>query len=297
MSDSDYYKMAGAKICLGSAQFGFSYGISNSKGKLPSDEVQRIVEFAGLSGIRRLDTAALYGDAEIVLGNNILQDFRVTTKTLHLDHDIAGVVSGVERSLQRLGVAAIDTLLVHRAADLTSDRGPQLWAALEGLRDQGKVKHLGVSCYLEDEPLRLAKLFPIEVMQAPISVLDQRLERAGILDDLAERGIRVVARSVFLQGLALMAPGDLPMGLRHFEPVVANLDRLAMAQGVSRLDLCLGHVMSLTAVDHAVVGVTSQAELAALLGVLAKLPDSGLSCAAAAASDPALLNPSLWPRN
>jgi aryl-alcohol dehydrogenase-like predicted oxidoreductase len=57
------------KIGLGTVQFGLDYGISNRSGKTTPDEVIRILETAKQNGIRVIDTAALYGESERVLGH------------------------------------------------------------------------------------------------------------------------------------------------------------------------------------------------------------------------------------
>ena len=52
------------KLCLGSAQFGLDYGITNKKGKLDFNEVKEILGFAEDCGINYIDTAQDYGNAE-----------------------------------------------------------------------------------------------------------------------------------------------------------------------------------------------------------------------------------------
>ena len=57
------------KLGLGTVQFGLDYGISNCTGRTSSSEVGQILEFAATHDLRVLDTAALYGGSEEVLGN------------------------------------------------------------------------------------------------------------------------------------------------------------------------------------------------------------------------------------
>jgi aryl-alcohol dehydrogenase-like predicted oxidoreductase len=59
------------KICLGTAQFGLDYGINNTRGKIPKNEVFGILEYALQNGIEFIDTAYAYGDSEKVLGEFI----------------------------------------------------------------------------------------------------------------------------------------------------------------------------------------------------------------------------------
>jgi len=71
------------RLGLGTVQCGLDYGISNTGGKTPQQEVARILECAVDAGIDLLDTAALYGDSGAAIGAAIAGDdaFRLVTKT------------------------------------------------------------------------------------------------------------------------------------------------------------------------------------------------------------------------
>ncbi len=69
------------KIILGSVQFGINYGI-NEKGKVPKEEVFEILDYARLKGIETVDTAAVYGDSEKVIGEYAKS--RKVHKSLHI---------------------------------------------------------------------------------------------------------------------------------------------------------------------------------------------------------------------
>ena len=70
------------QLCLGSAQFGMNYGITNEDGKVSTDELIQILHLASVSSISYIDTAKVYGDAEMRLGNNAPQNhnFKFITK-------------------------------------------------------------------------------------------------------------------------------------------------------------------------------------------------------------------------
>ena len=69
-------------ICLGTAQFGSSYGITNSNGIVSEKDVREILYYASQEGITYLDTAQSYGSAEAILGRTAPQisNFDVITK-------------------------------------------------------------------------------------------------------------------------------------------------------------------------------------------------------------------------
>ena len=55
-------------LCLGTAQFGLSYGISNDVGQIQPSVVSELLKCAAASKISYLDTAQAYGNAQYVLG-------------------------------------------------------------------------------------------------------------------------------------------------------------------------------------------------------------------------------------
>ena len=68
------------KIIIGTAQFGLDYGIANSKGKMKTNEIKKIIKYARTNNIKNIDTAHAYGDSEQRLGNVGIKNFDVIVK-------------------------------------------------------------------------------------------------------------------------------------------------------------------------------------------------------------------------
>jgi len=81
------------KLGLGTVQFGQAYGVSNRTGQVSSDDVRTILDRAAAAGIRVLDTAANYGEAEAVLAGQNTQPFRIVTKTASAKNGIDAVIA------------------------------------------------------------------------------------------------------------------------------------------------------------------------------------------------------------
>jgi aryl-alcohol dehydrogenase-like predicted oxidoreductase len=205
------------KLGLGTVQFGQAYGVSNRMGQVSSDDVRTILDRAAAAGIRVLDTAANYGEAETVLAGQNTQSFRIVTKTASAKNGIDAVIARARQSALALGA---DTLLVHAAADLQDEA---LWPALQKLKSDGVFARIGISAYASDDPAALAARFKPDVMQLAISMLDQRLIRDGTLAQLKDLNVEVHARSIFLQGLLFL--DTLPQKLRHAGPALADITR------------------------------------------------------------------------
>jgi len=56
------------KYCLGTVQFGTDYGIQDN-GRPKEQQVFDILDYAIDNGIKTIDTAFAYGDAESIIGN------------------------------------------------------------------------------------------------------------------------------------------------------------------------------------------------------------------------------------
>lgn len=68
------------RLGLGTAQFGSHYGVSNRHGQPPRQECEAIVKSAYAAGIRYYDTAAYYGDADLILAESLPGPAKVTSK-------------------------------------------------------------------------------------------------------------------------------------------------------------------------------------------------------------------------
>jgi aryl-alcohol dehydrogenase-like predicted oxidoreductase len=71
------------RLILGTVQFGLDYGINNAQGKPHQEEVNNILNSAWQQGIRTLDTAYAYGNAEELIGqfhHRQNQRFQINTK-------------------------------------------------------------------------------------------------------------------------------------------------------------------------------------------------------------------------
>lgn len=288
--------MSAPMIALGTAQFGMAYGIANQSGQVPREEVARILAMARDQGIDTLDTAMDYGNSETCLGECGVAGFNIITKLSALPDevtDVEGWVRGkVQACLQRLRVPAVRGLLLHRPHQLTGPRGPQLARALQSLKADGLVEQLGVSIYSPAELGSVLPACPIDVVQAPFSLVDRRLHTSDWLQKLHDAGVEVHVRSAFLQGLLLMPRAGIP---GKFEPWATTWDAwhawLARHE-VPAVQACLGFVRSFAQVHRIVAGVDSVGQFQQLVSsahadIRADWPAIGID-------DEALVNPSKW---
>jgi aryl-alcohol dehydrogenase-like predicted oxidoreductase len=287
------------RLALGGAQFGLAYGVSNQRGQISREVARQIVGMARAGGVDTIDTAIAYGDSEACLGEVGIDGFRVVTKLPSMPDDVDSVAGWVRdqcrQSLLRLGVERIHGLLLHRAEDLLGYRGAALVLALQDLKKDGLVAKVGVSIY---DPEQLAAILPkcaIDLVQAPLNLLDRRLETSGWLQRLYDAGVEVHTRSAFLQGLLLMDRATIPPKFERWAYLWNAWHGWLDDHAVSATRACLQYPLSLAQVGRVVVGISSVEEFKVLLNDAATT-DEAATLPDLACSDPNLINPSNWNR-
>lgn len=294
------------KLGLGTVQFGLDYGITNPAGRTPATEVRAILGDAADHGVTTLDTAALYGDAEAVLGATLPRPhaFRIISKTLALDpalppnDAVAALTAGVRRSLERLCETRLSGLLVHRVDDLLGPGGERLFTALEGLRQDGAVDKIGASVYTPGEVAQLLERYPVDLVQLPLNPLDQRHLAGSSLAALAERGVEIHVRSAFLQGLLLHPGAVLSAGLAGLKAPLAAWHEACGIRQLSPLAACFAFLKGCAGVGVAVCGATCLGqwqEIVAAYRSAPALPAETFKNLAVA--DDKLIDPRYWPKS
>lgn len=285
------------KLALGTVQFGLNYGIANQSGQVKFSEVKDILDQCKKANIDLLDTAIAYGDSEKILGETGVSEFEVVSKLPSLPENCADIdlwiEEQLEESLKRLGVQSLYGLLLHRSENLLGRSGQKLINALTRVKSNGLVQKIGVSIYEPSELDEVMKLLRIDLVQAPLNVIDRRLETDGWLSRLHQQGVEVHTRSTFLQGLLLMPRKRIPAKFRAWTTLWDNWASALKEKNLSAVAVCLSYPLSLQEVDRVVVGVNSVDELKVLIGASQiQLPPYDFSFMIS--EDQMLINPSNW---
>ena len=103
-----------------------------------------------------------------------------------------------EESLSRLQVEAIDLYQIHwPRPDEDIEEG---WEAMAELKEEGKVRHIGVSNFDVEQMERIRDIAPVETLQPPYNMLKRGIEDE-ILPYCQENDIGVIAYSPMRSGL------------------------------------------------------------------------------------------------
>lgn len=281
------------RILLGTAQLGSDYGVFGTQET--TKEAQARVDQACQLGFRNFDTAPAYGSAEEILGLSAPVDASVVTKTVDITSALpaaemtALIGDGLQQSLKRLQRDHVQGLLLHQPE--TFDRSVR--AALESCRSKGLARQIGISVYDGVEIDRVLADWTPDIIQLPLSILDQRLIKSGHIQRLQDLGVEIHIRSAFLQGLLLATPNAIPTTLKALRDPISALADTAEQLQVSRLSLCLGFLAKRIEHCKLVIGLQNQGQLAALVEALKGVvmpADPEQFCV----TDPQLVNPALW---
>jgi aryl-alcohol dehydrogenase-like predicted oxidoreductase len=234
-------------------------------------------------GVNWIDTAAVYGlgHSETIVRRaleGVDQRPYVFTKAGLLEGGGGRVVNSlgrdsirreVEASLTRLGVDAIDLYQIHWP---NPDRDvEEAWAAFAELKDEGLVRHIGVSNFDAGQLRRAQAIAPVETLQPPYSLVDREVEEE-ILPFAEREGIGVIAYSPMGSGLLTGAMtreriASLPENdwrkhdERFTEPAVSRhlatverLDAVAERHDTTAGAVAIAWTLTNPAVDGAIVG-------------------------------------------
>lgn len=293
------------QLCLGTAQFGLAYGISNHAGQVAEPEVKALLENASSIGIKLLDTAQAYGDAEEVLQRTLPKEhsFRLISKIppqnqrSFSEDDPPIWEEAFQRSCGCVGSKSLEALLLHNPADLLKPGAVYLRSWLLSLRQRGLVRRLGVSIY-ESQDLDGLPSELLDLVQLPLSLYDQRMLLNGTISHLRSQGTAIHARSLYLQGLLLIPANRWPSWvdqsvLKHHQ----RLEAIAIQLGCRLLDLAIGFAREQSDLEGVVVGLCSQRELHQLLDSWTGInPWQNGEWRHWHLNDPNMLDPRFWPR-
>ena len=234
-------------------------------------------------GVNWIDTAAVYGlgHAEEIVAQAIggrREEIFLVTKCGQV-WDAEGRVTAnnepdsirreCDDSLRRLRTDHIDLYLIHWPDAKTPVEAS--WEAMVRLKEEGKVRHIGVSNFGQDLLERCERIHHVDALQPALNLFDRKWESA-VLPWCAEHGVGVITYGSIGYGLlsgrftrgslGRLAEGDWRRRYGVFqEPlfskVLAYIDRLrplAERRGMDLLHLALAWVLTRPAVTSAIVG-------------------------------------------
>jgi uncharacterized protein len=288
------------KIILGTVQLGINYGINNSFGKPDEAAAINILETAYNNGIRLLDTAQNYGDAERIIGEYHKRypehHFDIITKFSLQGNAVSAVLNldYITNHLQVLGTSKLYGCLFHNFENYLNFKN---WSVFSELAAAGIVANVGVSVYTNDQIEVVSKDPRIQIVQLPFNLLDNFSQRGKYIRLLKDNSKEVHTRSVFLQGLFFKNRSGLNK-LTPLKKELLRIDEIAAELNIHINALAIGYVLSQPLIDKVLIGVETEQQLVdnlSLLNTLRLIPPSAYAAVdKILVNQPELLNPVNW---
>lgn len=221
---------------IGFGTMGMGYPCSRTTAPIPDPERLALLDHAYEVGCTFWDSSDFYGDSEVIIGKWLAlnpekrNDVFIATKFggvrlpegFGFRGDAEYVPIACEQSLKRLGVETIDLWYPHRLDGSTPVE--HIVAEMVKLKDQGKIRHIGLSEVSSATLRRAHAVHPISCVQMEYSAFSTEIESPEhqLLATCRELGVAVVAYSPLSRGLlggGVQGPDDFEDGdIRRFYP-------------------------------------------------------------------------------
>ncbi|MGA2214291.1 MAG: aldo/keto reductase [Bryobacteraceae bacterium] len=187
----------------------------------------------------------------------------------------------VEQSLGRLKLEVIDLYQIHWP--VPDNAIESAWAMMAKLKEQGKVRHIGVSNFSVDQMRRAHAIAPITSLQPPYSMLSPEIE-TEILPYTLATNIGVIVYSPMKSGLlsgfmtreriAAMPEDDFRQRTINFkEPLLSrNLELVELMRAIGQRhgrtpgEVAIAWTLRHPAVTGAIVGMRSAKQVEGVIG-------------------------------
>jgi aryl-alcohol dehydrogenase-like predicted oxidoreductase len=276
---------------MGGGGWAFSWG--------PQDDKESIeaIHTALDAGVNWIDTAAVYGlgHSEEVVAQALegrSQRPYVFTKCERVWDEqgkispnlkAASIRRECEQSLRRLKVDVIDLYQIHWPQP--DEDIEEAWSTMAKLREEGKVRWIGLSNFNVPQMERCLKIAPITSLQPPYSLLARGIEE-DVLPFTARHNIGVIVYSPMKSGLlsgamtrervANFTPDDHRRNRPEFqEPVLSKnlelaerLRQIGARHGRSPGEVAIAWTLQRPEVTAAIVGMRSAEQAKGVLGAL-----------------------------
>jgi aryl-alcohol dehydrogenase-like predicted oxidoreductase len=285
------------KFVLGSAQFGFRYGATNTKEKISNKNIVKILKLSSKKKIKYIDTSGQYGNSEKKIGGLCKTKFNIISKIPRIPKKTKNISEWIFlntlKSITNLKIKKLYGILLHNERDLMSSHKYEVFNALKKLKEIGLVKYIGISIYDYNNLKKILFDFKLDIVQGPINIFDQRVLRKDIYSLIKKKKIKFFARSIFLQGMLLSNKSFLQK-LKNFSKYYKNWQKYEnwlKKNNFSKLQGCLNFIKNCKNIDYVIIGFSSYSEFAEIVNTKFKkiqIPKF-LKC-----HDARLINPQKW---
>jgi aryl-alcohol dehydrogenase-like predicted oxidoreductase len=275
------------------------YGAMELRGRPRGPEIDdeaagRLLNAVLDGGINLIDTSPDYGRSEELVGKYVghrRDEFFLATKCGCLlkvptdvpppyPHDFSpeNVRADVEQSLRRLRTDHLDLVQVHMSPSVEQLRENRTVETLRELRDEGKIRFIGMSGILPNLPGQIA-MDVFEAFQIPYSAVQR--DHEDLITEAADKGAGTLIRGGAARGAPSeeknwrTGPLSQPAGRGQRNWDASGVESLLADSGMSRMEFVLRFTLSHPGLCTTIVGTANPDHLAANIAVAEKGPLPG----------------------
>ena len=247
------------KLILGTAQFGYPYGVNNIKKKrINIRNINKVFEFYTKNNLNQIDTAESYGvNFDNLRKFNLKIDTKfVLNKKKQNENELLDLINKYKIKKKK----SINTIYIHDPENLFLKSGRKKFNILKNLKKKKFFNKIGISIYDLYLLKKIIKNFKIDVVQVPYSILDRRFE--NYFKVLKKKNILIHVRSIFLQGALI---SNYKNRITR-SPEVKNFKKLVNKYKINSKYACIHFVLKNRLVNKIIIGVDSHKQLKEILG-------------------------------
>jgi aryl-alcohol dehydrogenase-like predicted oxidoreductase len=259
--------------------------------EIADEDAGRLLNAVLDGGINLIDTSPDYGRSEELIGSYIghrRDEFFLATKCgcpmvepadvpppFPHDYRSEQVRVNVERSLRRMRTDHLDLVQVHMSPSRNVLERDQTVQTLQALRDEGKVRFIGISGILPDLPDHIA-MAVFDAFQIPYSAVQR--EHENLITEAADQGAGTLIRGGAARGAA-SAEKNWRVGPLSQQPGrgqrlwdASGIEELLASAGVSPMEFILRFTLSHPGLSTTIVGTANPAHLAGNIALAERGP-------------------------
>jgi aryl-alcohol dehydrogenase-like predicted oxidoreductase len=233
------------------------------------------------SGINYFDTADLYDHGRneemvakalkekrglVIIATKVGNQWRPDGSGWDWNPSKEYILKCAEGSLRRLGTDCIDLYQLHGGT--IDDPIDETISAFELLKEQGKIRHYGISSIRPNVITEYVNRSSIISVMTQFSLADRR-PAESVLDLLAKKNIGVLARGSLAQGLLIAKPPQAYLGHTADAIKAATLLIRSLSSDLrSPAQTLLRYVIQHPGITAPVAGIRTMAQLEEALGAL-----------------------------
>jgi aryl-alcohol dehydrogenase-like predicted oxidoreductase len=260
---------------LGCVQLGLPYGNAAHQSLMPLEQAEGILDCAIDYELYFWDTASSYGTSEERIGAYLEKNtnvcVNVSTKIPSVGAEIwknpaaylGFVRDAISSSLAKLRQTKLGLLQFHQC-DISFLSSASFSEACLMIKELPLAEFIGVSVYEPSEAKYLLDCSDVDYIQVPVNLIDRRFLDPSFLSECKTRNKRLIARSVFLQGVLIEGASLPSVGMqKQLERLRFALIDLTRQYGLSLEQAAIDFIFSTHGedLDIALIGAHTKDEL------------------------------------